>query len=381
MSLSSAEVFKKEAVRTEWIARNLWPWIRPLFKKYLSPRCKRCVNNVHYSRLNEEGLCEHCLQFHPESADKDIPAEWSEELHQLLANPPKTGGPYDALLLFSGGKDSSYMLHRLRNEYSHLRILLLFVDNGFLSPVAIQNAESVAQRFSMDFVRWTINKDFVKKVFQKSFHNIRNQKSYSIVDLMDGQMTFDTARNLALHMKVPIVLCGLGRVQLENVYGRIGFEMSEDQEKNPFETQLGKNLTEEFTNDELSYWYQRPQDPSDFRPRFVMPLVVWDPSEEEILKVITEQGMLELSSTSPLVTNNQIIPLIGISEVNLLGYSTFEIEFSKNLRAGKIERSYWLNLFEMLELSAKTGKFLGATIVSTLERLHLTSSDLGWSKR
>ena len=77
------------------------------------------------------------------------------------------------------------------------------------------------------------------------------------------------------------------------------------------------------------------------------------------------------------MTNNELIPVIGLIDVAKFGYSTFEPEFAQMIREGKTERRYWLNVFEMLEYSAKTGRFISSTVDQTLAKLGLTRADVG----
>jgi hypothetical protein len=112
-------------------------------------------------------------------------------------------------------------------------------------------------------------------------------------------------------------------------------------------------------------------------PRFLMPFVAWDPDESHILREVARLGLIGRGRCSPLMTNNALIPVIGISEVLRHGHTCFELEFARMIREGKSERTYWLHLFEMLEYSAKTGRFVGKTVAGTLEALGLTRRDLG----
>jgi hypothetical protein len=82
----------------------------------------------------------------------------------------------------------------------------------------------------------------------------------------------------------------------------------------------------------------------------------------------------------PLVTNHTLIPLLGMVDVWKIGCSTYEPEFSQMIREGRAEKGHWRNMFEMVEYSAKTGKFVKETVREGLRRLDLKPSDVGLSE-
>ncbi|MDX1252531.1 MAG: hypothetical protein IDH49_09860 [Gammaproteobacteria bacterium] len=376
-------IFAREARTVEFVARHLWHFIRPLVKTHLSPRCRHCVLPDTASPLDETGLCKECREY---STTAPTGTAKHAQPHDSVTDPiddilrsytQSSKGPYDAILLFSGGKDSTYLLHRLVTDYPRLRILTMLVDNGFLSPFAVENANRVLRRFDVDHITVRPQPSFVKKAFRYALTNLDKQTGYSIVDQFDGHITFDTAKNLAARQDIPLVICGVSRVQLENVFGPIGFEFPPEQEQAPLTTHAGIPLREVFSEDEMQHWFDGSCFPEERVPRFLFPYYVWDPSEEFILTEVSRLGLIDSRQSSPLLTNNTLIPVIGMAEVARFGYSSFEVEFARMVREGKSERGYWLNLFEMLEYSTKTGHFINKTVTDTLAQLGLTKKDIG----
>jgi hypothetical protein len=93
--------------------------------------------------------------------------------------------------------------------------------------------------------------------------------------------------------------------------------------------------------------------------------------------MVERLGLLRRGQGNPLLTNNAFIPLIAISEVANFGFNSFEIEFSRLIREGRIPQKYWQNLFEMVEYSARTGRFLSKSSLEVLTRLGLSRQDVG----
>jgi acyl-coenzyme A synthetase/AMP-(fatty) acid ligase/thioesterase domain-containing protein/acyl carrier protein len=126
-----------------------WLTTRPGRKATVSSaieRCTRCVLSSRHpdAEIDRSGLCRLCRD---ETADG--PSTWGyfgtpRDLGQLLqeARTQRTGD-YDAVLLFSGGKDSTYTLYRLLDLGTEF--LAFTFDNGFISPAAFQNMERIVR--------------------------------------------------------------------------------------------------------------------------------------------------------------------------------------------------------------------------------------------
>jgi hypothetical protein len=288
------------------------------------------------------------------------------------------GGDYDAIVLVSGGKDSAYLLHRLVVEWPRLRLLGVLVDNGFMSPFAIENAARVLETMNVPSLTIHPKPSFVNKVFRHTLTHLREQDGYSVVDLMDGHITFDHARNMAVALGIRVVLCGMGPVQMEQAFGPAAVEIPAER----LAVRLGMNgapPARNFDKEEMKFWFDPERHSPEQFPGFVLPLVAWNPTEEEILRYVRRNGLMSASRSRPLVTNNALVPVIAMAELGQLGYCGWELEFARMVREGKSDRGYWLALFEMAEYSARTGRFVNKTVEETLSRLGLTKQEVGIS--
>ena len=70
-------------------------------------------------------------------------------LFRLLIEKHKKQKGYNCIVAYSGGKDSTYLLHLLKNEYK-LRILAYSYDNWFQSEQASKNITNVLTKLSID---------------------------------------------------------------------------------------------------------------------------------------------------------------------------------------------------------------------------------------
>ena len=369
----------REVRRFEFYIKYLWPLHRRLVQHHLTPRCRRCILPESYSPL-KNGLCAHCREHNePEPVPSPIEKEQMQQtLDEVLhAASERRDCRYHALVLFSGGKDSSYLLHRLMQSYPGLRVLALTVDNTFMSPVAMENAYEIIQRLDVDHMVLRPKAATMEKMFRHAITHLNERGCAGTVDQFDGDFFSDLARNLAATMNIPYIICGLSRVQVETILEMNSFMTSFDFESQAREQVAGIRLRDIFDQTEMQYWWNGPAWPDNQRPRMIFPFYIWNPSEEFVKSEVLQLGLMPRGDESPLVTNHRLIPLMGIVDMIQFGYCTFEPEFARMVREGKADRKHWLHSFEALEYSAKTGNFLGAAVVEALERLSLSREDVG----
>lgn len=368
---------------SQWI----WPLHRWLCRSILTPRCKSCVLSSKISSLNEQGLCAHCRnpQKHPvEATGEDDPSAAQEiqhrlkgQLSDLLAGAQQSGQRrFDAVVLFSGGKDSVYLVHTLRKNYPKLRLVLLTVDNSFMSPFAKKNIEFLMSHLSEELVILRPSSVFIEKMFRHAFLNLNSKGCSGTVDQFDGDLLHDIGKNFAKEHKIPLVISGCSKTQVEQILGLNHFEDSLENQRRPREVVAGISLQTIFDQEEMKLWWQGAQGSETFLPRMIFPFFVDPLGESLVLKKVMELGLLPPHSSSPLLTNNQLIPLMAIVDMVRFGYSSFEFEFASMARQGLADKFFWRNIFELSEYSAKTGRFISHSVDSCLERLKLHRRDL-----
>ena len=105
-------------------------------------RCANCVLPETFPGIdfNDKGICNHCRAFRGAEQLEVSKKKYRKKFEKLLNTYGKTG-TYDCIMAYSGGKDSTYTLVVLREKYD-VSILALTVDNGFISPAAINNIHS-----------------------------------------------------------------------------------------------------------------------------------------------------------------------------------------------------------------------------------------------
>lgn len=109
-------------------------------------QCQRClfdtrVPNIYITR---QGICNMCYAY-----EKNFNSALLEaELDQFLAREWEPGARYDAIVAYSGGKDSTVSLCIAVEEFG-LKVLAVLVDNGFIPQEVIENAREICDRLGV----------------------------------------------------------------------------------------------------------------------------------------------------------------------------------------------------------------------------------------
>jgi hypothetical protein len=110
-------------------------------------RCTKCILPANYPGISfqEDGVCSFCADFRQ--------PDWRVQrykLDEIIETVRSSGSRYQAVVPFSGGKDSSYVLYYMR-KVCNLRVLALNFDNAFRSPTAELNLETLPKTLDVDY--------------------------------------------------------------------------------------------------------------------------------------------------------------------------------------------------------------------------------------
>jgi hypothetical protein len=344
--------------------RYFWPFYRWLAKFQLSKRCLVCALTEHCVSI-QDGVCVICrnTQRSPELPEKAASShqETEKQLDDVLINAQGKGRKlYDVLFLFSGGKDSSYILNRLKKDYARLRILALTVDNGFRSAVGKQNAEKICEYLNVDHMEIRPYQVF-RKLYQYGFEHL-SYRGFVCTDFWEGELFQDMGRNLAAQMEIPILMLGYTPEQLSDaylpgdfdeyhLYGRSGFEFKDNQifTREKF---LGHALADIFTPEEMNYWWDASKWPVERIPTMIFPFQAWGYSNIVVVNEIASSlnRILDRRSLNSMLTNDIYCGLGFYLDYRIFGYSPmFEEEFAQYVRTGREDYTHNRNLWEASE--------------------------------
>jgi len=124
--------------------------------------CTKCVMDTTDPDIyfDENGVCNHCHEYEEKRKMVDLPLEVKQQQLAAFVNKIKEDGkgkPYDCVTGVSGGVDSTYAVYLLKQL--GLRPLVVHLDNGWNSELAVQNIENIVTRLGFDLYTKVLNWD------------------------------------------------------------------------------------------------------------------------------------------------------------------------------------------------------------------------------
>lgn len=133
---------------------------------------KKCNNCVLHSRIpgikiNDEGLCSICVNYKKiEQHEPKMRKYLLEEMENLFVSVKKKPRPYHAIVLFSGGKDSTMLLKIAKEKYG-LRTLAFAVMHPLVNETANRNMEDVTNKLNIELVKAYPDEEVYKKCIRQ----------------------------------------------------------------------------------------------------------------------------------------------------------------------------------------------------------------------
>ena len=163
--------------------------------------CKKCLYPDTKPQLNfdENGVCDACI-----AAEKKEQIDWDErkeELKQLVEKYKcKDGTRYDCIIPVSGGKDSHFQTHVIKDWFGLNPLLVNFVPIDLI-PLGRKNIENLKNQ-GVDYIEFTPN----PKVYRK-------MEKYGLVELGDANWPehvgiFTVPAQVAVAYKIPLIIWG-----------------------------------------------------------------------------------------------------------------------------------------------------------------------------
>lgn len=187
--------------------------------------CKKCIldTNIPGLHFNEDGICNICVEY--ESRKKQDPAinkdyaTLEKEFGKLIRADDKKYN-YDCLCLYSGGKDSTYMLYNLVKKY-RLRVFAFTLDNWFLSKQTYLNIEKVLSSLNVDHTFFKPSWEVTAAFFKAGIFDAENSIAAKKMAFLIGHVCWPCfvmisvfSIKTALEKKIPNIVVGTTPGQL-----------------------------------------------------------------------------------------------------------------------------------------------------------------------
>lgn len=310
--------------------------------------CKRCVLDTNFPgiRFDEEGICNYCRTSKTVEEQRALREEYEKRFIELITE-YRGKNSYDCIMAYSGGKDSTYTLHLLKNRYD-LNILAVTFDNWFQSERAYRNIRSVLRHIHVDHLTITPSFEVFKNILQASitvdlYSPKALERASSICTSclsMIRYMCFKTA----IEKEVPFVVLGLSPGQAPistSVFktNAVMIKKMQDAIFQPLQKHVGDSIKPYFL--EEKHFEKKDKFPYSINP---LAFSVYD--EKTIFDVAHSLGWEKPDDTDANSTNCLLNSFANQDHIGKFGYNPYAFEIAELVRTGCLTREEGIKRLE-----------------------------------
>lgn len=303
-------------------------------------RCTRCIlpETLPGIQFDEEGVCQYCRrQPSPErlAAQRARLRGRFEALVDQIRHRPG----YHCLVAWSGGKDSTYTLWVLKEQFG-LHILAFTFDNGFVSPAALKNIRVVAENLGVDHIMVKPRFDLLRQVFvastQSALYPPRALERASAICNSCMALAKGIGLRLALEREIPLLAYGWspGQAPLASALFHTNLSMLRAFLQTAIEP------LRRATDDRIEVYFPAERDLKQAKafPYNVSPLAFLDYDERTALRQVEALGWQRPQDTDPNSTNCLLNSYANQVHLEQMGYHPYVMELAGLVREGYLDR-------------------------------------------
>lgn len=327
-------------------------------------RCTRCVLSKDFPRIqfDDEGVCNYCHKQNAIITTESVIDDARVKIDELFANKPE-GNQYDAIVCYSGGKDSTYTLQLAVEKYG-LKVLAFTLDNGFISKTAWSNIRRVVDSLGVDFWVFKPNTRHYAAIAKASAENdIYNKKTLTRISAICNScisIVNTTALKLALEKNIPFILAGftLGQIPANSIIYKNNYKFLAESRAASLDKL--RNSAGEFVDDYLGIDEARLSQVETY-PHSVNILCVENITEEEIVNKVQMLGWKSPGDVDGCSSNCMLNTFNNYVHERIFNYNPYEMELSHLIREGLLTRD------EALEKMARRPEDMVETVMKRLD--------------
>jgi tRNA(Ile)-lysidine synthase TilS/MesJ len=318
----------------------------------MEPRvCTRCVLPETFPRISfdKQGVCNYCLGL-PDKETRDKKAANYRDRFDSLISEYKGKSCYDALMCYSGGKDSTYTLAVLKETYG-LNVLAFTLDNGFVANQASLNIRSAVERLGIDHVFFKPSFHVLAKIFRtcaaEDIFPPKTLERASTICTSCMAIVKSSALRLALEKDIPFIAFGWspGQAPITSSIMRNNPGMVRMMQKTLFDP-----LHRIAGDDIRPYSLEEKHFSGTYRfPYNIHPLAFMDYSEDAIYRHISRLGWKAPEDVDANSTNCLLNSFANVVHVDRFGFHPYAFELANLVREGYLDRSSALDKLRRME--------------------------------
>lgn len=238
-------------------------------------RCESCLmpSTKPGLVLDIDGICQACR--HAEMKKKIDYDKRFEELRHLCDRYRRDDGYYDSIVTVSGGKDSHYQVHVLKESLGMNPLLVTVGDPFSKTKAGLHNIQNICDVFNCDIISGQLSPNLVRRMMRISFEQF-------------GSPTWPIDRaiycfpiRIAINMRIPLIIYGenvsweYGGVQEEQTYSAKEQINNDVAKKVDFQLWYENGITDRELN-MLKYPSGEEIEEAELEPIYLSYFVPWD---------------------------------------------------------------------------------------------------------
>jgi hypothetical protein len=290
-------------------------------------------------KFDNNGVCNFCKNEIIAATDTKVIKNAREKVRELFEKKTGTSG-YDAIICYSGGKDSTYTLKLAVDTYG-LKVLSFTLDNGFLSHTAFDNIKRITDSLGVDHITYKPSSIFMKSIIRES----ALKKIYSPVTLKRISSVCNScisivnlsALKIALEKNIPFIISGftLGQIPANSIIYQSNYHFLQESRK----AQIDK--LREHVGDTVDDYLTIPDDILNnikSYPHNINLLCLEEINENDIIQNVKEIGWEEPNDVDGCSSNCRLNIFNNYIHEKTMGYNPYELELSHLIRKGHLTR-------------------------------------------
>ncbi|MCP6758876.1 MAG: 7-cyano-7-deazaguanine synthase [Fischerella sp. CENA71] len=160
-NLRARRIHLQNKIKT-WFNTGKNPFFKPV-------ECQECLFNTRIPNIyiGADGVCNMCMTYKNNFKQEVL----NSELQTFLHTPREDGAKVDAVVGFSGGKDSAVSLITARQQFG-LDVTAVLVQNGFIPEQVVENGRKLCDKLGVELVVLNIDlAPYVKEMMDNNFKN------------------------------------------------------------------------------------------------------------------------------------------------------------------------------------------------------------------
>ncbi len=292
-------------------------------------------------KFDSHGVCNHCRRRRKIAEEGGGKRDhYIEKFENIIKKSRGNAPDYDVIMAFSGGKDSSYTAKLLKEVYG-LRILALTFDNHFISPVAMENIQTVTDNLGIDHLMVRLPWRNARSLFNLASENDIFSKptllrASTICTACIG-LVKSIVLKTALEKRIPLVAFGWspGQAPVQSATLKNNPAMVESSQRS-FMNALPEKMRKEFAPFFIDNSLLRLN--PEIYPYNIHPLAFCHYDESEIKDALTRIGWVKPSDTDSNSTNCLLNAFANQCHIERHGYHPYVWEIANMVRQGIMSR-------------------------------------------